>query len=358
MKIGELFMELGFKADNIKLKDFIKSLGELNLSSIISAAGLKGIQEGIEKVLNVSQSVLLPLSHFSKLTGIATKEAQQFANAVNKIGGSKEEALGTLRALQDILLQVSMGENEAAAGAMAMLGITPTQDPIKFFNQLHARLTDPKFMKSWATMMGLPGSNLKEVQATFERMLASQFGITDSVLLYLKTQDEIYYGRQKLSYIDERTQESGERILSIWRELKQVFEVLFAGIVNVFGPAIEQLFEILKGGLEWLLQFNLHLRELVRLGALLAAVFGFATGNPLLGTVAGSYFALDTLKALREGPTPAHAFSGNTSTRNQQNSFSINVHGATNDRELANEVERAVRKMIMDANDQSFLPAN
>ena len=51
MKIGELFMELGFKADTMKLNEFVKSIGELNMSSVMAGAEVAALADMTKKLL-------------------------------------------------------------------------------------------------------------------------------------------------------------------------------------------------------------------------------------------------------------------------------------------------------------------
>ena len=55
MKIGELFVELGFHADTMKLKEFTSALGELSMSSVMSVLGLGTLYESVKKIMGIAR---------------------------------------------------------------------------------------------------------------------------------------------------------------------------------------------------------------------------------------------------------------------------------------------------------------
>ena len=58
MKIGELFVELLFKSDNMKLKEFVNTIGELDLKSVSSAFGLSKLYDITKKIMEVGKEAL------------------------------------------------------------------------------------------------------------------------------------------------------------------------------------------------------------------------------------------------------------------------------------------------------------
>lgn len=139
MNIGELLIQLGFKADTMKLKDFIHSVGELNMQSIIAATGFGGLYEAAKRAIEAAEEMAEPLHAFSVQTGQSTDRLQQFSQAAEEMGASSGTVESAIRTLQQSIFRMRMtGEGSNVWG---MLGIDPTQvqDKFEILNQLRER---------------------------------------------------------------------------------------------------------------------------------------------------------------------------------------------------------------------------
>ncbi len=59
MTIGELVFELGFKADTVKINDFIGMVGKLNLSSVLASFGVKELYDGLNKIMGIADETAI-----------------------------------------------------------------------------------------------------------------------------------------------------------------------------------------------------------------------------------------------------------------------------------------------------------
>ena len=84
ISLMDFFLEIGIKADTLKLKDLVSTIGELNLKSTFTALGLGAMYEGLEKVMGVGVQTTLSLEKFHAVTGIAMKDGEQFAHLAEK----------------------------------------------------------------------------------------------------------------------------------------------------------------------------------------------------------------------------------------------------------------------------------
>ena len=86
MKIGELFVQLGFEADTMKLKDFVRSIGDLNMSSIM-ATGAWGEFANITKtLLEGTAGLAQEMRFFSTETGLSAQKMQSWSQLARQLG--------------------------------------------------------------------------------------------------------------------------------------------------------------------------------------------------------------------------------------------------------------------------------
>lgn len=102
MKIADLFAEIGFKFDTIKLREVSKLIGDLNISSIIGATSLVALGEGIKDLITQSSQASSSLLTLQANTGVNTDFAQQFEKASLALGASKDSADGLINSLSKI----------------------------------------------------------------------------------------------------------------------------------------------------------------------------------------------------------------------------------------------------------------
>jgi hypothetical protein len=100
MHIGELVMKLLFEADTMKLNDFIKSVGELNMKSIMTSLGVGGLYETIHKVMGVTTEAAIGMNEYAIVTGESGQEMVKFGKYAEQMGASADDAQASLRGLK------------------------------------------------------------------------------------------------------------------------------------------------------------------------------------------------------------------------------------------------------------------
>lgn len=123
MKISELFAEIGFKVDTIKLREVTKLIGDLNISSIIGATSLVALGEGIKGLVNSSAAASSALLTLQANTGINTDFAQQFEKASLALGSSKESADALINSLSKIKAGLNLPGGQVPYG-LRLMGFT------------------------------------------------------------------------------------------------------------------------------------------------------------------------------------------------------------------------------------------
>ena len=127
-----LLYHLGFSADTIKLKDFVKSIGDLNTRSVAAAFGMAGLYDMTAKILDVADKNALSLNNFAGMTGQSTQQLQKWDTAAQEAGisaGVFAQSVDRLVTAKAQMLKTGTGLN---AGMWSIIGVNPMQvDSIK-----------------------------------------------------------------------------------------------------------------------------------------------------------------------------------------------------------------------------------
>ena len=138
MKIADLFAEVGFKFDTIKLHEVTKLIGDLNVSSIVGATSVASLGMEIKKMIDSTAEVSSNLKTINANTGINNQFTQQFENAAEALGSSKENADGFLTSLSALQEKIRLGQG--GAQAFQLMGFLRL-DPVSF-NKIVGRTED------------------------------------------------------------------------------------------------------------------------------------------------------------------------------------------------------------------------
>lgn len=132
MTIGEFFINLGIKGADTAGKALggVKSgLGDVKSMSLEAKAAIIGVVYGLEQLMSHSAQMGTDLTNFNALTGMSTKELQQWQYAARQAGVSGEEMTGSLKAVQNAMTNMLLGKG--APEGMAMLANKVGFDPAK-----------------------------------------------------------------------------------------------------------------------------------------------------------------------------------------------------------------------------------
>ena len=233
ISLMDFFLEIGIKADTLKLKDLVSTIGELNLKSVFTAVGLGAMYDGIEKIMTIGVSTTMTMEKFNAVTGISMKEAEQFSKVAVKYGASAEEALSSLAALQQSVLSLAMAGNQEP---FRLLGLKPTlddlKDPLKkggLFDQLVDKMKDPRW---------------------FDAMKArelSQLGVNDSLMLMLKTVDNLHAEMDKMPFTSDEDRKKLMEYNESWQQLAETFKTIETIIAGRFANTMKGISDVILG---------------------------------------------------------------------------------------------------------------
>ncbi len=160
MKIGELFIALGFKVEGqAQFDDAQRGLRDAagaatKLTLIINAANL-ALLAMVDSAVKVGQGLRL----FEQTTGGSANELQRWSQAAQVAGVDANALKGGVMALLDARTAFALGEPQNV-GAWQLLGVDPRQDPFVVLDALRVRLAqtrDPNLMRGLLGRVGLEG---------------------------------------------------------------------------------------------------------------------------------------------------------------------------------------------------------
>jgi len=270
--IGSLFVQLGFKSDKTKLNDFIKSIGELDMRSIVAGLGLKGIQEAIEKIMGSASGAAKDMTIFGKATGLSTKKMQQFGNFAEQMGVSSDEAMSSVKGLQDSLTKIRMGEGNIRP--FALLGVSVTKDVWSTLDQLHKKMLDPR------------------IPDAIKKTMIAEMGLSESMMAVLKASDAEWDSIKDQMYMTESQIAGVHRYNKAIAKFVQAWKQGLQDVAAFLAPMIERATELVT---QFFLLFHHSQKfreQLLKWSPLIAGIM--MRLNPVLGAVMaiGSGFAI------------------------------------------------------------------
>jgi hypothetical protein len=221
MKIGEMFVQLGFRADQTKLKDFISAVGELNMQSVMSTLGIKGMYDTIWRIMDVAHETALGVHAFGAETGLSTKKMQQWSYFAEEMGVKSGEVEQSLRTLQSHLAGLKMGTDTSLLAPFAILnqigaGITGEEDPFELLEKT--------------------GRALKNLAPEYRRMVVEQMGLSSSMLMVLDKLDSEEWKNQV--YVTREQTEALMQYHKIMTRLGVTFKMLMVDISRFLIPIV------------------------------------------------------------------------------------------------------------------------
>ena len=225
MNIAELFILLGFKADTMKLKEFVSAVGSLNMSSVMSAVGLGVLYEGISKIMGIADSAGMGIWNFSQVTGIASKEVQQFSNYSEEMGATADEAKNSLANLQMSMAKVKLGEGN-----------------IRPFYMMGVDLNEKDIFKTMIQIQNFLKNS--PMDATLKRMIVAEAGVAQGLIPVLENTKDLTAEMVKQGYINDQEIEKTREFHKVNRELGADMIILWTQIGAVLTPFVDGLTKI------------------------------------------------------------------------------------------------------------------
>lgn len=219
--LNELYVLLGFKGDTTKLKDFINSIGEVNLSTVAASVGLGGLYAATQKLMTIGETTALSMEHFATTTGQSAQEMQRWSIVAKSVGLTTQDIQGAVKSLEDSVLRfMYMGEGSPF---WVQLGIDPTTTTDSL--QLMHKISD-----------ALQGMSIAE-----KRFYLQNLGLSESFLILEKEMRRVGWQTQSLIVPTEEQTDAVMRNYMAWHRVRDEWGTVLTEIAAKLAPAFEGL---------------------------------------------------------------------------------------------------------------------
>lgn len=177
MKLGELFVQLGVKADTFTVRDFSRAIGDIPLVAAGAITSLTGLSLGFMEMTKHTLDISNNLSLFRAETGLSIEELQRWQGVARQVGLSGDVMAQSIIRISQAIAQMRLGHADPNfLLAMGQVGINPASgNAFQVMNQLMAasKKFDPRVMSAALSNMGLSPELMRVFELSpkdFDRM--------------------------------------------------------------------------------------------------------------------------------------------------------------------------------------------
>lgn len=339
MKIADLFAEVGFKFDSLKLKEVSKIIGDLNVSSIITATSLTSLGVGIAKVMEAAGKTSIKMLELKEATGLDPMRLQQLDTYFQEFGANAGDATQALYNLNKMRLNVLQGTGNPQP--FILTGLSPTTETLKLFEQIHERFSDTKFLERWASSFATGAKSLDEMRAAWKDMIANQFGIPTSMLRGLDQSNEKWMSQFKILGLVNHELMANAEVHAQWVLAVNDLNIEVQKLVTNLAPVAIQVLKIVEGFAQWANKTQAIGNFFERLGII--KTYAQATAMNIQDALNQPFVGMGKFRnELRKAYSPASQ---------QTNHFNVIVH-ATDVKDFVHKFDIEMRKKLMNADIQ------
>ena len=271
MTIGELLVKLRFSItgeQNLSvIENRLQTAGNLagalatRLTIATTALGVIAY-----KALNAS----VALSKFQQVTGISSRDLQQWQYAAAKFGVAGDEVATTFKNIEQAQAGIALGEGNIAP--WQLLNIDPRQDPRKVLLDIHDRI--------------------QGMQPAMARFVTSQMGIGEDMFVFL-SQANIQYGELNKKF--EASEEENKRLMKLNGRIEQFKTKLLDLGIKIFSHFQKPLEKYLDYFDKWLDKLtDKQIDQFAESFVTLAQYVGYLTAALIALNAASSAFTIGT----------------------------------------------------------------
>lgn len=130
MKIGELFVALGFKGDS----QMLKTLDNLKIKTMHYSNQISSAIHALNDMTAAARQHAVAMDIYEKTTGKSADQLQKLSFQAAQFNVTQDELAATLKNIQQITTNVRLGRGMPSA--FTLFGIDPNQDPVAILSQL------------------------------------------------------------------------------------------------------------------------------------------------------------------------------------------------------------------------------
>lgn len=340
MTVSELVVKLLFQSDKVKVDEFVKSIKELNIQSLVSLSAFGTMAVEMKNLMVWASQSALVMAKFGTETGLSADEMGTWANVAKVAGISAQDAFQGVVALQKNLALVRMGM--ASPAPFAQMGINPSDDPFKVI----------KAFSEWA-------KNHRPVEAA---LMAERIGLPRSMLNMIKLTQAEWIETEKLFKIDQNMIRQNEALRKEYEKMVLQLQQMGMSIATFAAPHVRSLIDLLR---ELFSLISQHSGFFILLAAGLMVVFA-PVQMILISIIAlmedlfnylrtGKSYLEPFYKMLGNGMGPM-AFGGSmvgakmpgSSAAQNHNTFHFTIPGAGDPESVAEKIKKKLEEVFSD----------
>lgn len=281
MKIGELFVALGFTGD----KEMSKSLDILKNKTLTFANTISTAVNKLNDMTAAAREHAYMMDVYEKTTGKSADQLQNLSYQAAQFNITQEQLAGTLRNIQQISTDVRLGRGMPSA--FTLFGIDPNQDPAQILAKVQQAINT--------------------LDAPTALNIASELGIDEKMFYMLKMTSKGMEGLNKQYRITAQERTNLIKLNAEWQKfwflLKQIQTKFQASTADLQADVIKRFLEIanriadMASGFLKAVEASTELKvAVVALGVALTAVFA-----PWLATLGAVFLILEDIWTYFEG---------------------------------------------------------
>lgn len=353
MKIAEFFVQLGVNANTQKLKEFVGSMGELQVSTLTNISSISALVAELVHLGIEATTASVNLELFKNQTGLSTIELQKWQIAAQQANVSAEAVTASVTNLQKQMAEIRLGRGNIAP--FQMLGIGVNGNAFDVLDKLRNRIKglDAATATNLISQMGINSEMinvLKLSDTEFAKLSNTVRGLT------VGQQEEFLRTKQSVVQLGLAFKYAGFDIVYHFLAAFEKFKIYISSVpgnmklmISSIGLLVVALFPVQAALIGLLLLLDdlavyftggksltgKGIEGLKKLGQELKESFNIPNLTNLTSLLAGR-------GAL--GPMAQMATAGIAGAKSLANTFNINVTGSGSAVDIANEVTRQIAR--------------
>lgn len=283
MKIGELFIALGFKVQGQDaLEDAERGIQRAALKAGALAVAVNGINYAFLRMIDGARAAAVEMKNFAGATGLSTEELKrwQAAGAINDV--AEKEVAQTITTVQRGIANIRLGQGNIKP--FQMLGVQPEDNTFAAIDKMAA--------------------SLRQLRPEIGAVIAAEAGISDPMFQWMRRADFSARQLEQRYVMNQQEQGALVELNRQWQALafnlkavRDKFASSFTPVLIVITKALKLILDQLAKFVEWLNKGTSAAkatRTALQALVVVMAILGFTLAGiaATLGLVAGAMAVL------------------------------------------------------------------
>ena len=259
--LGELFISLGVKADEAKLKKIDSGIKSIRNGALALSAAFTGAIVGLDRFVDGTLRGVVSLQNLSNQTGLAVQELQKWQQAgqLSNLALDADQIAGSIGTVQKNIAKIRLGQGDLSP--FQLLGV------------------DLMGQDAFGVLEQLRGS-IQGLDPTITANLLEQIGLTPDFINLLKLSRQEFEALSENTFLNKKQREDIDKAGTSIKQLKLSFTALKDQAVAKIAPFLNELVQ----------KFFSWLRD--NGDKIVNTMTGFAKGFALFAQAIGNAFSV------------------------------------------------------------------